>query len=262
MFSLLSFFIRLASRSRRTLWLGLLSLAPPGAALFLWLIKSTLSQEAINLTILFPQMNYSLYLHFLIPITALFIGTAVLRDEIEGGTLPYLLVRPKPKYVIVTAKMLAGFITAAVILCLSLLLTYLILRLSGGVNTVISDLPSLVRAEAVTLIALLVYLSLFSLLGGLVKRPVLIGLLLAFGWESIFSTLPGNISLFTISHYLHTLAPHWQQSSQNQLLLRLVFPQQHTSAFTAIIVLLALSVFFIVLAAAVLYVKEGLPNKD
>lgn len=256
---LIGFFLRNGIHSRRTIWMTILALVPVGCGLVLWLAKPFLSREGVALFTLFPQMSFFLFLHFLLPLLAVFIGTAIVADEVEDRTLPYLLVRPVPRRTIVLAKTLAGCITVGLILFVSLGLTYSVMVLDGGVSGWISNVPRLLRSGGVLLLGLLVYVPLFGFLGGTIKRPVLAGLLFAFGWENTVAFFPGNVKLFTVIHYLHVLFPSLQQTRAGDIksqLFNIVLPAEQISVVTSVIVLLGMSAVFIGLMVSLLYIKE------
>ena len=99
----------------------------------------------------------------------------------------------------------------------------------------------------------------FGLLGGILKRPVLTGLLFVFGWEKLVGFFPGNVKLLTIVNYLHVIFPHTQQpaGSGNQLqLLGLVLRSKQTPQSTAIIVLFVLAILFSLSMSMLLYIRE------
>jgi ABC-2 type transport system permease protein len=245
--------------SRRTLWMAVLAMVPVGCGLILFLFKGYLQGRGVPISDLFPQIGFFLYLHFLLPLIAVFIGSGVIADEVEDKTLPYLLVRPIPRHTIVLSKLLAGWITTGVILFVSIGLTYSVMNLGGDLKGWLSDVPRLMQSGGVLLIGLLVYMPFFSLMGGLLKHPVLSGILFVFGWENLVGFFPGNVKLFTIVHYLHVLFPYTQRSRSEALhskLLNLVISSRETSGTTALLVLLGLSIFFTGLTALLLYVRE------
>ena len=53
-----------------------------------------------------------------------------------------------------------------------------------------------------------VYGAVFAFVGAYFKRPLVIGLLFAFGWEQVVLALPGYLKQFTIAFYLQALVPH------------------------------------------------------
>ena len=237
----------------------ILALVPVGCSLLLWLVKPYLEREGVDISMLFPQMSFFLFLHFLLPIMSVFIGTAIIGDEVEERTLPYLLVRPVPRRTIIVAKTMAGSVTVGLILLVSLGLTYTIMSIDGGFKGWISDVPRLLRSMGVLILGLLVYVPLFGFLGGTIKRPVLAGLLFTFGWENTVGMFPGNVKLITVVHYLHVLFPKMQGiqlRSARSALLELVLPSKQISAATSIIVLILLAAVFIGLMISLLYTKE------
>ncbi|MFC1530047.1 ABC transporter permease [Gemmatimonadota bacterium] len=204
---LVTFFLRNGIHSRRTLWMAILGLFPVGCAMLLWLAKPLLQEEGVSLFGLFPDLGLLLFLDLLLPLMAIFVGTAVIADEVEERTLAYLITRPVPRRTIVLAKLTAGFITLAVIMAVSLFLTYTVLVLDEGTAGLVQNQGLLLKCEGVLLLGVLAYLPLFALSGGLIKRPVLFGLIFAFGWERLVAFMPGNIRLTTVLHYLHQLFP-------------------------------------------------------
>ena len=239
--------------------MAILGLVPVGCGLVLLLLKPLLQREGITLLRLFPQISFFLYLHFLLPLIAVFIGSAVIADEVEDRTLPYLLVRPIPRWNIVLSKLVAGWITTGFILFISIILTYSVIMMGSGFKAWITNFPELLTSGGVLLLGLMVYVPFFSLLGGLLKRPVLTGILIVFGWEKLVSFFPGNVKLFTIVHYLHVLFPHTQQPKSGEIqtgLINLVMSSQQTSQFTALWVLLVLALLFSLAMATLLYVRE------
>lgn len=254
---LIQFFLKNGIHSRRTLWMGLISLVPLAVAVMLFLFKPLLSREGIELPALFPQINFWLYLHLLLPLLSVFIGSAVIGDEVEDRTLPYLLVRPLQRRWIVLSKLIAGWVTAGVLLFVSLLLTYLVMMLGGG-ESLTESFGQLLHSGGILLLGLAVYIPLFALLGGLIKRPVLLGLLLTFGWENSVAFFPGNVKLMTVVHYLHVLSPQLQKVTQGgaQNIFNMVMPAKEISCLTALLILLGLSAALVYLSSSLLLVKE------
>ena len=237
----------------------ILSLIPVGCGLALWLAKPFLESEGITLFSLFPKFTFFMFLHFLLPLMAVFIGTAVIGDVVDDRTLPYLMVRPIPRRSIILSKILAGVVTLAVILFVSLGLTYSVLVLSEGISGWLSNFVQLLHGVAIVVLGLLVYVPLFGFFGGTIKRPVLAGLFFTFGWESTVAFFPGNVKLFSIAHYLHILSPKLQRvrvGSGRSALLEFVMPAKQISPVTAILVLIILIAVFMGLTISLLYIKE------
>ncbi len=249
---LTTFFLRTGIHSRRTYWMAALGLLPVGCAMLLWLLRPMLEREGVALWGLYPQLGQLLFLDLLLPLVAVFIGTAVIADEVEDRTLPYLLVRPVPRASIVLAKMLAGFITLGVILVIALSLTWLVLVADEGSGGWGNNFSILFAGQVVVLLGLLVYLPFFTVLGGLLKRPVLAGLLFIFGWERLVSALPGNIRFLSIAHYLNVLYPSVEQTGGQDIrtaIFGAMLQQREISDLGTLLILLGIAAVFTVLAA-------------
>lgn len=256
---LVTFFLRNGIHSRRTWWLALLGLLPVGCAMLLWMAKPLLEEEGVTVFGLFPDVGLLLFLNILLPLMAVFVGTAVIADEVEERTLSYLITRPRPRGTIVLAKLAAGYITLASVLALSLFLTFMVLVLEEGSGGLTGNLGLLLKCEAVMLLGIAAYLPLFAISGGLIKRPVLVGLFFAFGWERLVAFLPGNIRLMTVIHYLHELFPEGSASQGGGDLRSTILgaiPGGEVSDGTAILVLLLIAAVFTFLTTLLLKVKE------
>ena len=256
---LVIFFLRNGIHSRRTWWLALLGLLPVGCAILLWMAKPLLADEGVTAFGLFPDVGLLLFIKILLPLMAVFVGTAVVADEVEERTLPYLITRPRPRGTIVLAKLAAGYITLASILALSLLLTFMVLVMEPGSGGVAGNLGLLLKCEAVMLLGVAAYLPLFALSGGLIKRPVLFGLFFAFGWERLVGFLPGNIRLMTVAHYLQELFPRGSSMQGGMELRNSLFGAiagGEVSVGTAIMALILITAVFTYLTTLLLKVKE------
>ena len=94
------------------------------------------------------------------------------------------------------------------ILVPSILLTYLIVAAGNGISSSsVLGLSHFARQLGVIFLALITYGAIFSFFGTFSKHPVVIGLLLAFGWEKIVLMAPGFIRRFSVIHYLMSVFP-------------------------------------------------------
>jgi hypothetical protein len=67
------------------------------------------------------------------------------------------------------------------------------------------------------------YGALFALVGARLKRPLVMGLVFAFGWEPGVLLFPGYLKRLTVAYYLQALVPHsMPDDSSASLLLRIV----------------------------------------
>ena len=152
-------------------------------------------------------MIVSAYVRFLVPLAALFYATALVADEVEGKTLTYLLTRPVKRAAILAGKFAAFLATTLALSLPSMVLAFFLLTTVGGWGRVGAAVPDLFRDMGVVVLAFLAYGALFTLLGVLLKRPTIPGLLFVFVWEMV-AELPGYLPRFTLTAYLGSLVHH------------------------------------------------------
>jgi hypothetical protein len=106
--------------------------------------------------------------------------------------------------------------------------------------------PDLLRDLGVLALTLLVYGALFALMGVLMKRPLLPGLLFLFVWE-MAANLPGYVPRFTITAWLRSLVTHRPAGRGVSELFGQVLPADLSlavlTALTAVFLWLAIWIF-------------------
>ena len=62
-----------------------------------------------------------------------------------------------------------------------------------------------------------------AIVGAAFRRPLLIGLIFIFGWETIVTVIPGNLKRLTVAYYLEGLVPHAMPNDTAVRLLQSIF---------------------------------------
>lgn len=186
-----------------------------------------------------------LHLRILIPFIALFYAGGVIADEKDRGTLPYLLTRPIPRWLIPVTKFAASYIVAAAAVLLGVLGTFFIL-----LETPEGNIGFLTTPLLFTLFTLFVYGAFFILLGVFVERPYLIGLAFVLGWETVAGNFVEWVENLTISHYLDKAIAGWPLDQG------LVWLPDEKVATYNLWISLGLGVVFLVAAALVMRRRE------
>jgi hypothetical protein len=106
-----------------------------------------------------------------------------------------------------TGKFAACLATTLALALPSLVVTFFLLVTARGWGAVAPAVPDLFRDMGVVALALLAYGALFALLGVVLKRPMIPGLLFVFVWELV-ANLPGYLPRFTLTAYLRSLVRH------------------------------------------------------
>jgi ABC-type transport system involved in multi-copper enzyme maturation permease subunit len=153
----------------------------------------------------FGIMIWMLFLRFVIPVLGVFYGTALMADEVEDKTITYLFTRPIPRGAVLIGKYLAYLACTSLVVLPSVMLVYFLLirfsEIPGTFTQLLTDLGLLG-------LGLAIYGAVFAFVGATFKRPLVIGLVFAFGWEQVAMVMPGYMKRFTIAYYIQSLVPH------------------------------------------------------
>jgi ABC-2 type transport system permease protein len=193
---------------------------------------------------IFGVMIWMLYLRFIVPVLGVFYGTALMADEVEDKTLTYLFTRPIPRGAVLLGKYLAYLACTSLVVLPSVMLTYFLVVPFGQVA---GTFTSLVLDLAILGLGLAVYGAVFAYVGARFKRPLVSGLIFAFGWEQLALALPGYLRQFTVAHYLQALVPHALPSDSALSMIQGLF-RQNPGATVAVSWLAAFLVGFLWLA--------------
>jgi len=212
--------------SRRTIFMALavggpvlLALIVKGVEMFGMSALRVNGQRVAGFGI-FGVMMWMLFLRFIVPVLGVFYGTALMADEVEDKTVTYLFTRPIPRGAVLIGKYLAYMACTLLVVLPSVMIVYFLLVPFSAIPETFGNL--LIDLGLLTL-GLAVYGGVFAFVGAFFKRPLVIGLLFAFGWEQVVLALPGYLKQFTIAFYLQALVPHAMPSEGVTSLLQGMF---------------------------------------
>jgi ABC-2 type transport system permease protein len=83
--------------------------------------------------------------------------------------------------------------------------------------------PDLAKDLGIMALGLAAYGALFALVGATMKRPLIIGLVFVFLWETTVLALPGMLKRFSIAYYVQGLVPHAMPSDSPLSLIQGIF---------------------------------------
>ncbi|MCH8291201.1 ABC transporter permease [Candidatus Poribacteria bacterium] len=194
--------------TKRTIFVLLVVLLPVALSI----VFRFTSQSARDVRNFLPMLTMIFYLQFVAVLIAIFHGTAIMADEIEGKTLTYLFTRPIQKSAILLSKFAAYFVGTIALIAPSHLLATLITDTHPRMKaSFLFNIGMSFKYIGVLSLALLAYGALSTLLGARFKHPVLWGLLLAFGWEKITLVpgMPTSVKRMSTIHYLLAIFPRY-----------------------------------------------------
>jgi hypothetical protein len=93
-----------------------------------------------------------------------------------------------------------------------------------------ASFPDLLVDLGLLALGLAVYGAVFALVGAVLKRPLLFGLMFIFGWELLVLAIPGYLKRLTVAYYLEGLVPHAVPSDSALRLVQSLFQDRPTVA--------------------------------
>ena len=191
---------------------------------------------------LFGMMMWLLYIRFVIPVLGVFYGTALIADEVDDKTITYLFTRPIPRGAVLVGKYLAYLGCTILLVLPSVVLVFFAIVPVGG--SIGESFPALLEDLGMLAIGLAAYGAVFAWVGARLKRPLVIGLVFAFGWEPGVLLFPGYLKRLTVAYYLQALVPHAMPDDSTVSVLMQVFhevpPVAESLAWLAAITLVTL----------------------
>jgi ABC-type transport system involved in multi-copper enzyme maturation permease subunit len=169
-----------------------------------------------------------------------FYGTSLIADEVDDKTITYLFTRPIPRSAVLFGKYFAYLVCTVLLVLPSVMIVFfLIVPTAGG--SIAAAFPSLLKDFGMLAVGLAAYGAVFALVGTRIKRPLIVGLVFAFGWEPAVLLFPGYLKRLTVAYYMQALVTHDMPQDSAVSLLMQVFrevPSVATSlvALTVIVV--------------------------
>lgn len=214
--------------SRRTIFMALVVGSPVILAVVARIVQASgiaplrINGVRADAAGLFGMMVWVFFLRFIVPVLGVFYGTALIADEVEEKTITYLFTRPIRRGSVLIGKYFAYLVCTTLVVLPAITLVYFLLVPFGEVA---ASFRWLVIDLGLLALGLAAYGALFALVGAVLKRPLIIGLVFAFGWEQLALVMPGYLRRFTLAHYLQGLVPHAMPSDGVAGLLQAVFSE-------------------------------------
>jgi ABC-2 type transport system permease protein len=244
--------------SRRTFFLAFVVGCPVFIALVLRVVDSLgvaplrVNGARVDPAGVFGMMIWLLFLRFIVPVLGVFYGTSLVADEVEDKTITYLFTRPIRRSAVLIGKYFAYLVCTSLVVLPGVMLVYFLIvpfsQIAASFTMLLTDL-------ALLFIGLAAYGGLFALVGTVMKRPLVVGLVFAFGWEQVALLMPGYVRRFTLAYYIQSLVPHAMPSEGVASLLQAFFSDTPSTAMSLICLASALAVS-LVLASRVVERRE------
>lgn len=209
---------------------------------------------------LFSRIATAVYLQTLTPLIALFFGCSLVSEDVESQTITHILTRPVPRSAWILGKFLAFNLAATLSLALGLVVFFLVSLLAGKVESNPANLNLLPHFMGVIALAMLAYSALCAYFGSSQKRPIVLSLVVIYGWQRIALLMPGVVDFLTIEKYVKALLPDSDKAraagSMATMLLEMQKKEVEVGTAKAILVLLFITLLFLAFTVWVVRRRE------
>jgi ABC-2 type transport system permease protein len=193
------------------------------------------------------DMLDNLVLSFFMPVMAMIYGSSLVRDEMDDRSITQVVTSPMDRMVTYAGYYLG--LAASVCAAILLVLTTGFLVFFGALGFGAGSGHVFVSMAALVVIGSFAYSALFIIVSVLISHPIYFGLLYAFIWEGYIGSIPGNIRLLAVKHYVRSLGAHWIDVGT-------ISSYNASTPSDAALVLVVLTAVLLVLGAIVFREKE------
>ncbi len=208
----------------------------------------------------FERMADFLYINALSPLLALFFAIMLVAGEVEAQTIPYMLTRPVPRSAWVLGRFLAYMAISYAIISVSFLLTFAACTALDDFPASIPNVKLMLHFEAVMAMSLLAYGALAVFLGAVTRHPIVVGVMLIYGWQPVARLAKGLVDFLTISKYLEAMMPTLASARSQETTRNLLQEfQRHVfvvGATKAVISLVVIAAVFLALTVVTVRVRQ------
>lgn len=208
----------------------------------------------------FVRVTQYAYFEALCPLLALFYGCALIGEDVEANTFTYMLTRPIPRSAWALGKFLGYVIGTTCLLGVSMLMLFGLACFLEDFSVTGKNVGLLFKFYWALMLAMGAYGAVGLLLGALAKRPMIIGMVLFFGWQKLALALPGYTNYMTISKYVSAVMPKIDEMPTvfERLIERMGVQELITevSPTASVVILICIMAVFILLTAWVTRWRE------
>jgi ABC-type transport system involved in multi-copper enzyme maturation permease subunit len=244
--------------SRRTIFMALVLAGPVILALVARMVDAggtaplRVNGTRVGGPALFGLLIWLLFIRFIVPVLGVFYGTALIADEVDDKTITYLFTRPIRRAVVLLGKYVAYLVCTWCVVLPSVVVVYFLIV---PLPAVAGSFAAFAKDLGIIAVGFAAYGALFAMVGAILKRPLVVGLVYAFAWEQAALLMPGYLRRFTLAYYLQALVPHAMPSDGVVSLLQAVFTETPAPA-VSLAVLAATSITALAVACRTVERKE------
>lgn len=204
--------LREMSRRRRLVALSLICLLP---VLMVLAIRIWFSQAGVTAQMMLASLSHDVFMPFLIPVVALFVGVPAIGEQVDDGTIVFTWTRPVRRRAIYLGRLAAAQAVSALVLGFSLALCFVVMVSQGSGVLTWEFLRLYLQTMAVIVLGACTYAALFAAMGTYFKKPIPPALMFAVGWENLVTNIPARVQELSLRFHLQNLITQPTEGPKN-----------------------------------------------
>lgn len=221
--------LRQLAGSRRLAVILLLAALPVAVAALVHFAAADASAVGVS-----DAITNTLLISTVLPLVMLVLATSSFGNEVEDGTLQYLLLKPVPRWQIAVPKLLAPLIVGGVPVAISGAAASLLIWEGDGGRAATTAAALAVGAAA--------YAALFTWAGLAVRNALAVGVVYVFVWEAVLSSMLGGSRFLSVRQYALATVHGLDEERLRDAMVQLTLAQGLVGAAAAVAVFLLLTV--------------------
>ncbi len=189
-------------RRRRLVALTLICLLP---VLMVLAIRIWFSQAGVTAQMMLASLSHDVFIPFLIPVVALFVGVPAIGEQVDDGTIVFTWTRPVRRRAIYLGRLLAAQAVSALVLSFSLALCFVVMVSQGAGVLTWEFIRLYLQTVLIIILGAFTYAALFAAVGTFFKKPIPPALMYAVGWESLVTNIPARVQELSLRFHLQNL---------------------------------------------------------
>jgi ABC-type transport system involved in multi-copper enzyme maturation permease subunit len=196
------FSLREMSRRRRLVALAIINVLP---VIVVAVIRIWFPHLGYTAQMQLSALTHDVYMPFLIPVVALFVGVPAIGEQVDDGTIVFTWTRPVRRRAIYLGRLLAAQVVSTLMLSLSLALCFVVMVSEGPQVLTWDFLKLYLQTFMVIGLGAFTYAAVFATMGTFFRKPVLPAILYWIGWENLVTNIPARVQELSLRFHLQNL---------------------------------------------------------
>jgi ABC-type transport system involved in multi-copper enzyme maturation permease subunit len=218
-------------------------------------LVTSMSNRTVNPDRVYGRIIAVLFGNVVLPFLAIFWGSSLIADEVEGKTLVYIATRPAGRIKVLLLKFIPMCFWLMACLLPTLAAVCTIIYWKSGPDEVLENLQRVVWDGRGFMLGGMAYAALGFFCAALVKKPLMAGIAYVFIIDSFVIFIPGFLKQLSLRFYIYHLGSVSQEHRPPRF-FRFLSKEEPVTELHATLVLLGVTVLLLSLAAMILRQRE------